>query len=327
MKVFHELARHLQTRRLIAGDTLQLDQDKNFYCVVDGLVQVYAHSGVLTSNHPEAAPSAPHRAQNNSADYLHGQQAHGTASGSDAWDADDMNGYHLLNEVGSGGTLSSLFTILSLFTENVNLAWPDEEDGEEELNADGLHPEYPRQPTAGPPSESNATIIGNGFSRSDILQRARASSDVSQLDLSSSAYQDGQHSPSLQHDQLLTSQDWESIASPTSGNRSLPSSTRPSGPSSRLPSGTPSLAPSASVSGRGTPLLSESRRDRSDTLKVPGRPSMRMRQSTIPAGLAGARGSIARASVDTTLAVIPAGECTFPPSSLGLTLISRFVLL
>ncbi|OBZ78912.1 Lysophospholipase NTE1 [Grifola frondosa] len=34
--VFHELARHLQTRRLIAGDTLSLDQDKSFYCVIDG---------------------------------------------------------------------------------------------------------------------------------------------------------------------------------------------------------------------------------------------------------------------------------------------------
>lgn len=33
--VFHELARHLQTRRLIAGDTLSLDSDHSFYIVVD----------------------------------------------------------------------------------------------------------------------------------------------------------------------------------------------------------------------------------------------------------------------------------------------------
>ena len=34
-----------------------------------------------------------------------------------------MNGYQLMNEVGSGGTLSSLFTILSLFTEDVKIGF------------------------------------------------------------------------------------------------------------------------------------------------------------------------------------------------------------
>ncbi|KLO11324.1 patatin-domain-containing protein [Schizopora paradoxa] len=92
--VFHELARHLQTRRLIAGDSLSLDQDKSFYCVVDGLVQVYTRTG-------EDADS------------------HGT------FEEDGAKGYQLLNEVGSGGTLSSLFTILSLFTEDVSMSWQD----------------------------------------------------------------------------------------------------------------------------------------------------------------------------------------------------------
>jgi lysophospholipid hydrolase len=94
--VFHELARHLQTRRLIAGDSLSLDQDKSFYCVVEGTVQVFAQT-----DHPP-----------------------GDQQG--LWDDEDMNGYQLLNEVGSGGTLSSLFTILSLFTENVQMSWQDE---------------------------------------------------------------------------------------------------------------------------------------------------------------------------------------------------------
>lgn len=91
--MFHELARHLQTRRLIAGDSLSLDQDKNFYCVIDGLVQVYSRTG----------------------DAQHGVD----------WDEDNTNGYQLLNEVGSGGTLSSLFTILSLFTEDVRMSWQE----------------------------------------------------------------------------------------------------------------------------------------------------------------------------------------------------------
>jgi lysophospholipid hydrolase len=44
-----------------------------------------------------------------------------------SWDEEDMNGYQLLNEVGSGGSLSSLFTILSLFTEDVKMSWQDGE--------------------------------------------------------------------------------------------------------------------------------------------------------------------------------------------------------
>ena len=70
-----------------------MDQDKSFYCVIDGMVQVYAQTGRPTDQ-----------------DFVQ-------------WDEEDMNGYQLLNEVGSGGTLSSLFTILSLFTEDVKISW------------------------------------------------------------------------------------------------------------------------------------------------------------------------------------------------------------
>lgn len=44
-------------------------------------------------------------------------------SDSDDDDEAPLNGFDLLNEVSSGGTLSSLFTILSLFTEDVRLEW------------------------------------------------------------------------------------------------------------------------------------------------------------------------------------------------------------
>ena len=63
--------------------------------MMDGMVQVYAQTGCPT-NHDSVQ-----------------------------WDKEDMNGYQLLNEVGSGGTLSSLFTILSLFTEDVKISWQD----------------------------------------------------------------------------------------------------------------------------------------------------------------------------------------------------------
>ncbi|KAH9004144.1 patatin-domain-containing protein [Lactarius hatsudake] len=109
--VFHELARHLQTRRLIAGDSLSLDEDRSFYCVIDGMVQVYAPSGKPTE----------HR--------------------SGSWDNEDMNGYQLMNEVGSGGTLSSLFTILSLFTEDVKIGFQNggtHSDDEDDVASDVL---------------------------------------------------------------------------------------------------------------------------------------------------------------------------------------------
>lgn len=93
--MFHELARHLQTRRLIAGDSISLDQDKNFYCVIDGLVQVHTRNGDVNQD-------------------------------DEGWGGSSTKGYQLLNEVGSGGTLSSLFTILSLFTEDVRISWQDE---------------------------------------------------------------------------------------------------------------------------------------------------------------------------------------------------------
>jgi len=75
----HELARHLQTRRLIAGDRLSLDQDRSFYCVIDGMVKVFTQTGQPVTNQKGS------------------------------WDEQDLNGHQLLNEVGSRGALSSLF--------------------------------------------------------------------------------------------------------------------------------------------------------------------------------------------------------------------------
>ncbi|KAG8896741.1 phosphatidylcholine and lysophosphatidylcholine phospholipase, partial [Tulasnella sp. 403] len=136
--VFHELARHLQTRRLIAGDSLALDQDQNFYCVIEGLVQVYAPSGRPTDDRDD-----------------------------DAWAEEEMNGYQLLNEVGSGGTLSSLFTILSLFTENVRLSWRDD-----------------KAESSSPGDASDAGSHSTG--RQPRSRLRRSNSDVSNLDLRTS---------------------------------------------------------------------------------------------------------------------------------------------
>ncbi|KAI9142206.1 hypothetical protein BKA69DRAFT_1068943 [Paraphysoderma sedebokerense] len=90
--VFHELAKRLQTRKLPAGDVLfHADgvSDRSFYIVVEGCVQVFVKSG----NPDDESQESP----------------------------DSMPGHHLLTEVQAGGTVSSLFTILSLFTEDVQL--------------------------------------------------------------------------------------------------------------------------------------------------------------------------------------------------------------
>ncbi|KAG0039935.1 phosphatidylcholine and lysophosphatidylcholine phospholipase [Podila clonocystis] len=106
--VFHELARHLQTRRLPAGDTIlqHPELEKSFYIVVDGCVQVFEK---MERDHEDDEDDI----NNNNID------------GDLSWDEHDGD-YQLLNEVKNGGTLSSLFTILSLFTENVKLRHEDE---------------------------------------------------------------------------------------------------------------------------------------------------------------------------------------------------------
>ncbi|KAG0324657.1 phosphatidylcholine and lysophosphatidylcholine phospholipase [Dissophora globulifera] len=105
--VFHELARHLQTRRLPAGDTIlqNPELERSFYIVVDGCMQVFEQ--VLKD-------------ENDGQD----DDDEGDENGH-SWD-DSNHRYQLLNEVKNGGTLSSLFTILSLFTENVKLRHEDE---------------------------------------------------------------------------------------------------------------------------------------------------------------------------------------------------------
>jgi lysophospholipid hydrolase len=65
-------------------------------------------------------------------------------------------------EVGSGGTLSSLFTILSLFTEDVHMSW---HNGEEE------HPEI---------SKALVPILGRSLTRQTLF---RTDSEVPQFNL------------------------------------------------------------------------------------------------------------------------------------------------
>lgn len=108
--VFHELTRSMQTRKLIAGETLNLEDEQGFCIVVDGLVDIFVKSG----------PRRP--VGDTSVDSLY------DSSGED----DDYTGhgqqrYQLLTEVRNGAPMSSLFSIMSLFTEDVSLRVPEDE--------------------------------------------------------------------------------------------------------------------------------------------------------------------------------------------------------
>lgn len=103
--VFHELTRSMQTRKLIAGETINLEEEKGFCIVVDGLVEIF----VKSSLHPRGSPG----------------------SHADGYDDDDVapgqQKYQLLTEVRNGAPMSSLFSIMSLFTEDVRLQHSDEQ--------------------------------------------------------------------------------------------------------------------------------------------------------------------------------------------------------
>ena len=117
---------------------MSLDEDKSFYFVADGVVQVFAR----TDHQP-------------------------VANSTGIWDEEDLNGYQLLNEVGAGGTLSSLFKILNLFTEHVQISWASDES-----------------PSEGQHSSSSSTYHSPGSNPAYANFRSnRTISDVSTFDL------------------------------------------------------------------------------------------------------------------------------------------------
>lgn len=107
--VFHELTRTMQTRKLIAGETLLLEEEKGFCIVVDGLVQIFVKSNRAASSGDVSNDSA-----------VEDEPGEEPSSGNRT--------YQLLTEVKNGAPMSSLFSILSLFTENVKLRHDDDDE-------------------------------------------------------------------------------------------------------------------------------------------------------------------------------------------------------
>jgi lysophospholipid hydrolase len=114
--VFHELTRSMQTRKLIAGETLNLEEEKGFCLVVDGLVEIFVKS-------------ARDRGGSDSEFHSHGDGfSDSSYSDEDERHEHGHQGYQLLTEVKNGAPMSSLFSILSLFTEDVKLRYAEDED-------------------------------------------------------------------------------------------------------------------------------------------------------------------------------------------------------
>ncbi|KAL1996136.1 hypothetical protein VTN49DRAFT_459 [Thermomyces lanuginosus] len=113
--VFHELTRTMQTRKLMAGETLLLEEEKGFCLVVDGLVQIFVKS--IREN--DAKPRRQTDVAVDSSDEDEGPDCSAA-----------YQGYQLLTEVKNGASMSSLFSILSLFTEDIVLQKPRRERSE-----------------------------------------------------------------------------------------------------------------------------------------------------------------------------------------------------
>ncbi|KAN0070974.1 hypothetical protein V8E54_011139 [Elaphomyces granulatus] len=108
--VFHELTRTMQTRKLIAGETLLLEEEKGFCLVVDGLVQIFVKSI---------------RGNNGGADDERYETAVASSDEDESTRVQGNQGYQLLTEVKNGASMSSLFSILTLFTEDIQLRHRD----------------------------------------------------------------------------------------------------------------------------------------------------------------------------------------------------------
>lgn len=124
--VFHELTRSMQTRKLIAGETLNLEEEKGFCLVVDGLVEIF----VKSSREGRGSDTEPSFHPDDSSDSDGGPNRRSA-----------QQGYQLLTEVKNGAPMSSLFSILSLFTEDVKLRYTD--DDEDVSSSSGYHGRFP----------------------------------------------------------------------------------------------------------------------------------------------------------------------------------------
>ncbi|CBY00017.1 phosphatidylcholine and lysophosphatidylcholine phospholipase [Plenodomus lingam] len=180
--VFHELTRTMQTRRLVAGETILLEEEKGFCLVVDGLVQIFVKSNRDSSDSDEDDSGGGESPEGSS------HQGH-------------RQGYQLLTEVKNGAPMTSLFSILSLFTEDVKLRHDEDEDPGSsipETPPGHIRPSVTRTSSYGPddsrPHSPNGISAGNlQHRRTSTLNSPTAGgrlSSVPPLSLDTDGYSD-----------------------------------------------------------------------------------------------------------------------------------------
>lgn len=149
----------MQTRKLIAGETLLLEEEKGFCLVVDGMVQIF-----VKSTRDENTTDG--RFWTNGGEGFEDEGEHSDG---------EHQGYQLLTEVNNGAPMSSLFSVLSLFTEDVKLRHDQECDGRP-LSSTSSHGFAGMTPLSGP---NSPTWTPNGHAQSSTWpNRSRASSTV-----------------------------------------------------------------------------------------------------------------------------------------------------
>jgi lysophospholipid hydrolase len=209
-----------------------------------------------------------------------------------------------LNEVSTGGTLSSLFSILSLFTEDIKLSWDTPPNGTVEEDEDVEEDEEDITMTS---RNSSGDILSMG-DRS--RGKSRQNSDVSQLDgggigkrvsspdtlLPTEEESDRQRTSSFgsRHSTLMAESDaFVSASAPT---------TNP--PSPILSPDERPLRAAASFTSPRVRNLAQNTLRPFPAHEEPALKTARPRKAKTPNPAL--KGTIARAKVDTTLAVIPA---------------------
>ena len=278
--VFHEFAKHLQTRKLEAGELLRMagsEQEKSFHIVIEGCVQVYVkrQSGENMSS---------------GLDYNYTL----SSSDDDELETDKteeqrfLANHQLFNEVKAGGTLSSLFTILSLFTEGLD-SWP---------NTTNI-----LQSASSPSSALKNAVAFNISAQRESLVSPTSASETIAARLEKSA-ETSQYSDSVENDAS------EKLAQVVSSIKTADADTKPVAEAVPRPASAISAmqSPHGQVAAAASASAPEVRhRHIPEHLHIPGYTRLRTPYPQTPQTPGKLQSSaVFRATVPSTLAVIPA---------------------
>lgn len=195
--VFHELTRSMQTRKMIAGETINLEEEKGFCIVVDGLVEIFVKSG-RNAKGPGHSP---------------GQPSSVDSSDDDEYMARGQQKYHLLTEVRNGAPMSSLFSIMSLFTEDVRLEPTSQEAAEHHF--DHIRPRTPMHVPASMPNTPHLDASGGSRSSRHRPSLSGTGSNIPPMSLDDVQSPIPPQRPRLQHRRMSHSAHPDIIARAT----------------------------------------------------------------------------------------------------------------